>query len=117
MAWWHTSAGVGSLRFLLGTTEIRVAMSEGSIRSNRLSFYLLTLAVSVGAGIVLFVPAWAFPEPSQTKYWNGLVAFALLGIDCDSSFLPLTRITSANVRSSVAFIPLLASVLLFHHPW
>ncbi len=92
-------------------------MSEGSIRSNRLSFYLLTLAVSVGAGIVLFVPAWAFPEPSQTKYWNGLVAFALLGIACDSSFLPLTRITSANVRSSVAFIPLLASVLLFHHPW
>jgi putative nucleotidyltransferase with HDIG domain len=92
-------------------------MSESTSLPNRLRFYLLTIGVSVGAGIVLFAPEWTLPTLSQTRYWNGLVAFALLGIACDSSFLPITRITSANVRSSVAFIPLLAGVLLFEHPW
>ena len=92
-------------------------MSEGTQRRARVGFYLLTAVVSVAAAAVLFAPEWSFPTAAQTKYWNGLVAFALLGIACDSSFLLLTRITSANVRSSVAFIPLLAAVLLFPHPW
>lgn len=86
-------------------------------RPSSIRLYLLTLTLSVGAALVLFLPEWTVPAPSNAKYWNGLVAFALLGIVCDSSFLPLSRITSANVRSSVAFIPLLASVLLFDHPW
>src|SRR5881396_2134410 len=79
--------------------------------------YALTVILSVGAGFVLFTPEWITLSPENSKYWNGLVAFALLGIACDSSFLPITRISAANVRSSVAFIPLLASVMLFDHPW
>jgi putative nucleotidyltransferase with HDIG domain len=89
----------------------------GSERKDSLRLYLLTILLSALTGVVLFLPEWTFPSLSQPQYWNGLVAFAILGIVCDSTFLPISRITSANVRSSVAFIPLLASVLLFEHPW
>jgi putative nucleotidyltransferase with HDIG domain len=90
----------------------RVSESRDSLR-----LYLLTAFISALTGVVLFLPDWAFSPSIQTQYWNGLVAFALLAVICDSSFLPISRITSANVRSSVAFIPLLASVVLFAHPW
>ena len=79
--------------------------------------YVLTAFLSVLTGGVLFLPDWSFTASAQTQYWNGLVAFSILAVICDSSFLPISRITSANVRSSVAFIPLLASVVLFQHPW
>ncbi|MEX2157628.1 MAG: HD-GYP domain-containing protein [Gemmatimonadales bacterium] len=87
------------------------------VRDSSAGLYLLTAVLSVGAGLVLFYPAWGVPLPEDAKYWNGLAAFALLGIVCDSSFLPISRTSSGNVRTSVAFIPLLASVLLFEHPW
>src|SRR2546430_6521843 len=90
----------------------RVIESRDSLR-----LYLLTAFLSALAGVVLFLPDWALPVSVQPQYWNGLVAFSVLAILCDSSFLPISRITSANVRSSVAFIPLLASVVLFEHPW
>lgn len=89
-----------------------VSKTRDSIR-----LYLLTAFLSALTGAVLFLPAWDYPASAQPQYWNGLVAFAVLAVICDSSFLPISRITSANVRSSVAFIPLLASVLLFEHPW
>ena len=89
----------------------RVSESRDSLR-----LYLLTAFLSVLTYVVLFFPDWAFPT-SLPQYWNGLVAFSVLAVICDSSFLPISRITSANVRSSVAFIPLLASVVLFEHPW
>lgn len=90
----------------------QVSKSRDSIR-----LYLLTAFLSALAGVVLFLPDWKFPASVQPQYWNGLVAFSILAVVCDSSFLPISRITSANVRSSVAFIPLLASVVLFDHPW
>ncbi len=90
----------------------RVTESRDSLR-----LYLLTAFLSTLAGVVLFLPDWTFPVSVQPQYWNGLVAFSVLAVLCDSSFLPISRITSANVRSSVAFIPLLASVVLFEHPW
>ena len=89
----------------------RVSESRDSLR-----LYLLTAFLSVLTCVVLFFPDWAFPT-SLPQSWNGLVAFSILAVICDSSFLPISRITSANVRSSVAFIPLLASVVLFEHPW
>src|SRR5712691_9926838 len=90
----------------------RVSESRDSLR-----LYLLTAFLSAVTGVVLFLPDWTFPASVQPQYWNGLVAFSVLAVICDSSFLPISRITSANVRSSVAFIPLLASVVLFEHPW
>ena len=89
----------------------RVSESRDSLR-----LYLLTALLSALTGVVLFLPGWVLPALSP-QYWNGLVAFSVLAVICDSSFLPISRITSANVRSSVAFIPLLASVVLFEHPW
>jgi putative nucleotidyltransferase with HDIG domain len=85
--------------------------------SNRLGFYILLAIVSLAAGAALVIPDWVIPPAGYSKYWNGLGAFVLLGFACDSSFLPIRRISGENVRSSVAFIPFLASVALFDHPW
>lgn len=91
--------------------------SESSRRLDALAFPALTAALCTAAGVVLLLPEWQIPGTSYSKYWNGLAAFALLGVASDSFFLPLARIPFANVRSSVAFIPFLASVVLFDHPW
>jgi len=87
------------------------------IRDTSVGLYLLTAGLSIGAGLTLFLPAWGLPAAGDEKYWNGLAAFAVLGIICDSSFLRISRPGSGNVKASVAFIPLLGSVLLFEHPW
>jgi len=93
-------------------------MSERNhVRDSSAMLYVLTAGLSVAAGITLFAPSWTLPQPGDVKYWNGLAAFALLGIVCDSSFLRITRPGSGYVKASVAFIPLLGSVLLFDHPW
>src|SRR3989475_1700520 len=116
MVWLDSSGVPGPPRF--SSQPVDGDMSERiSQRRDSLRLYLLTAFLSVLAGIVLFLPDWAIPNSAQPQYWNGLVAFAILAVICDSSFLPIPRITSANVRSSVAFIPLLASVVLFEHPW
>lgn len=76
--------------------------------------FVLIGLVTVGAAAMLFLSPWHVPSFEDTKFWNGLLAFALLGIACDTSSL---RISFANVNSSVAFVPFLASVTLFSHPW
>src|SRR2546422_646819 len=86
-------------------------------RDASVGLYLLTALLTVGAGLTLFLPTWGLPAPGDAKYWNGLAAFAILGIVCDLSFLRISRPGSGYVKASVAFIPLLASVLLFEHPW
>lgn len=85
--------------------------------SYRLGFYTLVAILTPLAAAVLLLPGWSIPSSGDPKYWNGLVAFAVLAIACDSSFLPIARISGAKVSSSVVFIPFLASVLLFDHPW
>jgi putative nucleotidyltransferase with HDIG domain len=84
---------------------------------DRLSFRLLLVAISAASALLLFVQDWFIPPTSDSGYWNGLFAFILLGIACDSSFLPITRISFVRLGTSVAFIPFIASVLLFAHPW
>ena len=92
-------------------------MADHSVQLNRPRFLILLAAISTGALAVLLVPEWQVPATADSRYWNGLVAFALLGIACDSSFLPIARVSFAKLSSSVAFIPFLASVALFGHPW
>jgi len=85
---------------------------------DRWSFRLLLGAASAAALLLLWAEDWYIPSfSSNTAFWNGLIAFTLLGIACDSSFLPLPRISFARVGTSVAFIPFIASVILFAHPW
>lgn len=87
------------------------------IRDSSAALYWFTAVLSLAAALTLFLPGWEFPVSGNAKYWNGLAAFAVLGIVCDSSFLRIVRPGSGHVKASVAFIPLLASVLLFDHPW
>jgi putative nucleotidyltransferase with HDIG domain len=84
---------------------------------DRWSFRLLLLAVGVAALVVLRLGDWFVPSLVDPAFWNALIAFTILGIASDSSFLPLPRISSARVGSSVVFVPFLAAVLLFPHPW
>jgi len=87
------------------------------LQLDRWTFRLFLGAVSAAAVGLLFVEEWYVPTGSQGPYWNGLVAFALLGIACDSSFLPISRLSVDRVGTSVAFIPFIASVFVFAHPW
>ncbi|HYT23775.1 MAG TPA: HD-GYP domain-containing protein [Candidatus Polarisedimenticolia bacterium] len=92
-------------------------MSASQPDLDRLTFRLLLGAVcTVALGIVLIGP-WYVPSLRDTGFWNALIAFTILGIASDSSFLPNPRISTARVGSSVVFIPFLAAAMLFEHPW
>src|SRR5258705_4840924 len=58
-------------------------------------------AVCVAAISLLFGTEWSVPPIANTAFWNGLIAFAVLGIASDSAFLPVPRISHARVGSSV----------------
>src|SRR5882762_7208825 len=93
-------------------------MSESTTAQlDRWSFRLLLGAVTAGAIALLQAREWYVPPMAQTGFWNGVIAFGLLGIACDSAFLSVSRISGTRVGASVAFIPFIASVLLFPHPW
>lgn len=89
-------------------------MVIGKAYSRPLLLSVVIATVSIATCAILFLPEWRAPYQDQSAFWNGLIAFTLLGILCDTSFL---RISFANVNSSVAFVPFLASVTLFAHPW
>ncbi len=76
--------------------------------------YVLVGAVSLAAVSLLAFRAWEIPTVLPSRFWNALAAFAILGIVCDafSSRLPFAR-----VSTSVGFIPFIACVALFGHPW
>ncbi len=80
----------------------------------RYRIHALVAAVSVAAAGLLAANGLAIPADFSSIDWDGLVAFAALAILCDTSFL---RLSFANVGSSVAFVPFIASVILFQHPW
>ncbi len=83
-------------------------------RLERARIYVLVGVVSLASAGLLFLPEWFLPVPFPPRLWNALAAFAILGIICDSfSF----TIPFAKVTTSVGFIPLLASIVLFQHPW
>jgi len=67
--------------------------------------------------MVLFVAPWSVPAASDVRFWNALIAFTILGIASDSSFVPVPRIGSGRIGSSVVFVPFLTSVMLFEPPW
>jgi putative nucleotidyltransferase with HDIG domain len=81
---------------------------------DRFRIHALVAVVTFAAAWVLVAHAWVLPTDASSTNWNGLVAFAALAILCDTSFL---RLSFANVGSSVAFVPFIASVMLFEHPW
>jgi putative nucleotidyltransferase with HDIG domain len=92
-------------------------MSQSQPDLDRLTFRLLLGAVAAAALGTLVVSPWFIPSLDDTAFWNGLIAFTVLGIASDSSFLPNPRISTARVGSSVVFIPFLAAAMLFPPPW
>src|SRR5712691_9159905 len=87
------------------------------VRLERKEFRLLLAVLSALVVALLYARTWHIPQEADGKYWNGLLAFTILAVACDLYFLPLARISAARLTSSVVFIPLLATVLLFDHPW
>ena len=94
-------------------------MDERQPQLDRWSFRILLAAVgSAAAALFLTGPwQWYLPSIAETGFWNGIIAFAILGIVADSSFLPVPRISGARLGSSVNFVPFIASVMLFEPPW
>jgi HD superfamily phosphohydrolase YqeK len=82
--------------------------------AERYRIHALVVAVTLAAAWLLVANSWILPSAFSLTAWNGVVAFAALALLCDTTFL---RISFANVNSSVAFVPFLASVTLFQHPW
>src|SRR2546428_13778790 len=76
--------------------------------------YLLVGAVLAASVSLVAMLPWDLPSSSPSRFWNALAAFALLGIVSDSLFF---KIPIAKANASLAFIPLLATVALFNHPW
>ena len=83
-------------------------------RFHAVQIYALVGVVSLAALSLLILLRWETPGPFPSKFWNALAAFAILGIVCDSFS---SRLPFAKVSTSVGFIPLIASVQLFRHPW
>src|SRR5438309_9891026 len=76
--------------------------------------YTYISAVSGATLWVLALREWDIPAPFPSKFWNAVAAFVLLGVVSESfSF----TIPVANVRTSVSFVPVMASVALLQHPW
>jgi MASE9 protein len=75
---------------------------------------ILMGAVSVATLSLLALREWDISGPFPARFWNALAAFVIIGILSESfSF----TIPVGNVRTSVAFVPIIASVMLFGHPW
>ena len=79
-----------------------------------LRIYFLVGAVSVAAALLLAAEPWHVGGPFPSRFWNGLAAFAILGIVSDSFFF---RAPFGGANTSVGFIPFIASVAVFEHPW
>lgn len=80
----------------------------------RNGIYALIVAVTAATVWLVATRVWTPPAEGSPTTWNGIIAFAALALLCDTTFL---RISFANINSSVAFVPFLASVMLFPHPW
>src|SRR5262245_22483058 len=95
-------------------------MADNQPRLDSWAFRILLTSVVVSALGLLFATPWfvpSFADRSNSAFWNALIAFAVLGIASDSSFLPNARIATARIGSSVVFVPFLASAMLFEPPW
>jgi putative nucleotidyltransferase with HDIG domain len=72
--------------------------------------------MAVSAALCLLAAGWEVSGGEVTGHWNALVAFVVLGFLSEASYLRL-RVGRAETQSSVAFIPYIASFLLFDTGW
>ena len=72
--------------------------------------------VSAIAVACLALAEWSVPVAGAAAHWNALAAFVVLGFLSEASYLRL-RVGQGETSSSVAFIPFIASILLFDTGW
>jgi putative nucleotidyltransferase with HDIG domain len=80
------------------------------------AFRIYAGATVVAAGACLLVAGWDVSTPDIDRQWNALAAFLVLGFHSEASYLKL-RVGRIETQSSVAFIPFIASVMLFDTGW
>lgn len=80
------------------------------------SFRAYVALVLVVTAICVAAADFAVPVSDVERHWNALGAFLLLGFLSEASYLKL-RVGRAETQSSVAFIPFIASVILFDSGW
>jgi len=77
---------------------------------------LLVLATTLAALSCLLLVRWGVPVDDYPRFWNAVAAFAALEFLSAASYLKV-RVGRSETTSSVAFIPYLASLLLFDTGW
>jgi len=77
---------------------------------------LLVLSATAAAALCMAAVSWHIPSPDVELHWNALAAFALLGFLSEATYLRL-RVGQSETNASVAFIPFIASLLLFDTGW
>jgi putative nucleotidyltransferase with HDIG domain len=82
--------------------------------TGRIKVYVVLTAAA--AALCLLAAGWHVPVQDQTRHWNAIVAFAVLGFVSEASYLRL-RVGRSETQSSVAFIPYIACILLFDTGW
>lgn len=79
------------------------------------AFRLYAGCVMLAAAGVLLTAGWAIPSDSA-RLWNALAAFAVVCFVSEAYYFRL-RVGRTETQSSVAFIPYIASFLLFDSGW
>jgi HD-GYP domain-containing protein (c-di-GMP phosphodiesterase class II) len=80
------------------------------------SFKLYSIATAVAAVILLWTAGWDVSTRDLGAQWNAVAAFLVLGFLAEASYIRLS-VGRTETQSSVAFIPFIASVLLFDTGW
>ncbi|HVO22807.1 MAG TPA: HD-GYP domain-containing protein [Candidatus Margulisiibacteriota bacterium] len=77
---------------------------------------LLVLSAIAAAVLCMAAVSWHIPASDAEIHWNALAAFALLGFLSEATYLRL-RVGQSETNASVAFIPFIASLMLFDTGW
>jgi putative nucleotidyltransferase with HDIG domain len=79
------------------------------------SFNVYAVFTALLAVLCWWAAGWSVP-PDSNRLWNALAAFLVLGFLSEASYFRLS-VGRAETQSSVAFIPFLASTMLFDTGW
>src|SRR5436853_7863770 len=80
------------------------------------SLKVLVVATALVAIACLHWGNWSFPTGQLPVFRDALVAFSVLSVLSEASYVRL-RIGKSATHSSIVFIPFIASLLLFESGW
>lgn len=80
------------------------------------SLKALVFSTALLAVACLYWGNWSFPAEQVPVFRDALVAFALLSVLSEASYVRL-RVGKTATQSSIVFIPFIASILIFESSW